>query len=82
MLPFAGTLGGPSPAHDEYTIADEANGFSVAAGKGLDLKLSAALVFRVASVEYSRSYVTPIRGLTYANGVQVTTGMVLRVGTW
>jgi hypothetical protein len=54
----------------------------VAAGTGLDLKLSAALVLPVASVEYSRSYVNPDRGLNYATGVQVTTGMGLRVGTW
>ena len=40
------------------------------------------LVFRVACVEYSRSYVSPNRGLNYGGGVQVSTGMVLRVGTW
>ena len=61
---------------------DESNGFAVQAGTGLDLKLSPALVFRVASLEYSRSYVTANGGLSYANGVQVTTGMVLQVGTW
>ena len=74
--------GGPPPAHEAYTLGDESNGFALAAGTGLDLKLSAALVFRVASVEYSHSYVSPNRGFNYANGVQVTTGMVLRVGTW
>jgi hypothetical protein len=79
---LAAQNGAAAPAHEDYTIADESNGFAVAAGTGLDLKLSAALVFRVASVEYSHSYVTANRGLNYANGVQVRTGMVLRVGTW
>src|SRR5581483_5431693 len=74
--------GGQPPAHEEYTASDESNGFAVQAGTGLDLKLTAALVFRVASVEYSRSYVTPNRGLNYGSSVQVTTGMVLRMGTW
>jgi hypothetical protein len=79
---LAGQTGAAPPAHDDYTLADESNGFALQAGTGLDLKLSAALVFRVASLEYSRTYVSPNRGLNYGNGVQVTTGMVLRVGTW
>lgn len=52
-------------ATEAYTIADESNGFTVQAGTGLDLKLLTltVLVFRVASVESSRSYVSPNRGL-------------------
>jgi hypothetical protein len=79
---LAAQTGGLPPAHEDYTISDESNGFAVQAGTGIDLKLSAALVFRLASVEYSRSYVTPNRGLNYGGSVQVTTGMVLRMGTW
>jgi hypothetical protein len=79
---LAAQTGAAPPMHDDYTLSDESNGFALQAGTGLDLKLSAALVLRLASVEYSRSYVTPNRGLNYGSGVQVTTGMVLRVGTW
>jgi len=79
---LAAQAGAAPPAHEEYTIADESNSFAVQAGTGLDLKLSPALVFRVASLEYSRSYVTANRGMNYGSGVQVTTGMVIRVGTW
>ena len=79
---MAAQTGAPAPSHEEYTIADESSGFAVQAGTGLDLRLSPALVFRVASLEYSRSYVSSNRGLNYGGGVQVTTGMILRVGTW
>jgi hypothetical protein len=78
----AAQTGGQPPAHEDYTIADESNAFALQAGTGLDLKLSPAVVLRLASLEYSRSYVTPNRGLNYGSSVQLTTGMVLRVGTW
>lgn len=52
---------------------EEANRFAVAAGTGLDLKLNNALALRVASVEYLHA---PSRS------VQVSTGMVLRIGSW
>jgi hypothetical protein len=57
----AAQTGATPPTHDDYTIADESNGFAVAAGTGIDLKLGQAVVLRVASVEYSLSYVSPNR---------------------
>jgi hypothetical protein len=79
---LAAQTGAPPPMHDDYTLSDESNAFAVQAGTGLDLKLSPALVLRVASLEYSRSYVASNRGVNYGSGIQLTTGMVLRVGTW
>jgi hypothetical protein len=68
--------------HDQYTSHDEASGVALTVGTGVDYKLSDALAVRVASLEYLRSSVGRVGGMPYANGLQVTTGVVLRLGTW
>jgi hypothetical protein len=68
--------------HDQYTSHEEANGVAISVGTGVDYKLNAALALRVASIEYLRSSIGRVGGLPYANGLQVTTGVVLRLGTW
>jgi hypothetical protein len=68
--------------HDQYTRQEEANGVALSAGTGVDYKLNDALAIRVASVEYLRSSIGTVGGLPYSRGLQVTTGMVLRLGAW
>jgi len=68
--------------HEQYTRREEDSGVAVSVGTGVDYKLSAALALRVVSVEYMRSSVGMLGGMPYSNGLQVTTGMVLRLGTW
>ena len=68
--------------HDQYTRREEASGVALSAGSGVDYKLNDALAFRIASVEYLRSSVGTLGGMQYSNGLQVKTGMVLRLGTW
>jgi hypothetical protein len=60
--------------HDQYTTRDESSGVAFTAGTGVDYKLNEALAIRVANVEYLKSANT--------KGLQVTTGLVLRLGTW
>ncbi|HEY5174596.1 MAG TPA: hypothetical protein VII95_03410 [Terriglobales bacterium] len=74
--------GYPYVTHPLYTKDWETNGFAVAAGTGVDYKINNALAFRVASLEYSHSWTQDLNGLNYQNGLQVTTGLVLRMGTW
>ena len=68
--------------HASYTRAEEANGLAICAGAGVDYKLNAAVALRVARVDYLHSTVRNLGGLGYANGLQWTTGMVLRLGSW
>jgi hypothetical protein len=68
--------------HQQYTTAEEADGVAITAGTGVDYNWNAAIAFRVASVEYLRSSVGTVGGLSYSRGLQVSTGMVLRLGTW
>jgi hypothetical protein len=68
--------------HDQYTRSEESSGVALSAGTGVDYKLNEALALRVVSVEYLRSSAGTLGGLPYGKGLQVTMGMVLRLGTW
>lgn len=68
--------------HPLYTTQYETNGFAIAAGTGVDYRINNALAFRVASLDYSRSWNNELNGVNYSNGLQFTTGLVLRMGTW
>jgi hypothetical protein len=70
------------PDHALYTSNAEAFGFAVKAGAGVDMKMTNALAFRVASVDYMHSWTGPINGMRFDHGLQVTSGLVLRMGTW
>jgi len=67
---------------DRHTRKEEDNGVAISVGTGVDYRLNAALALRIAGIEYSRSSVAKVGGLPYSNGLQFTTGMVLRLGTW
>jgi len=64
--------------HGRYTRHAESSALALTAGMGVDYKLSPALAIRVANLEYLRSGARLVSG----NGFQMTTGMVLRWGTW
>lgn len=68
--------------HDLYTAQYEANGFSLAAGGGVDVRLNPAIALRLANLEYKRSWLPPANGRDYNNGLAFTVSMVLRMGTW
>jgi hypothetical protein len=70
------------PLHHLYTKDWDTSGFAIAAGTGVDYKINNALALRVASLEYSHSWTQELNGVNYQNGLQVTTGLVLRMGTW
>lgn len=68
--------------HDLYTSSEERTGLVASAGTGVDYKLNDALAIRIAGIEYSRSTVNTLAGLGYSNGFRVSSGLVLRLGTW
>jgi len=68
--------------HSLYSKDWETNGFTIQAGSGLDVKLNSALSYRVANLEFSHSWTKELNGINYRNGLQFTTGLVLRMGTW
>lgn len=72
-------------AHDDharYARRWTAHGFSMAAGTGMDLRLNPVVALRIANLEYRRSWLPPVNGRSYNNGVALTVAVVLRTGTW
>jgi hypothetical protein len=72
----------PADYRKFYVQRDEANAFAVSAGGGLDLKLNDALALRLANVEFRHAWMRPVSGADFSNGIQFSTGVVLRMGTW
>ena len=66
--------------HGKYTTQQESSALALTAGMGLDYQLHPALAIRVANIEYLRSGARI--GTGSGGGFQMTTGMVLRWGTW
>jgi hypothetical protein len=60
----------------------ESTGPSISTGGGLDVKLNNALALRVANLDYMYSWLHPVAGNDYNQGLRFTTGLVLRIGTW
>ena len=70
------------PSHDDYTEATESNGFAVKTGGGLHYNLHPALTLRVAELSYRHAWTAPLWGRDYSGGLQWSSGLVLRMGTW
>jgi len=71
-----------TPQRPDYFIHEEASGLALAAGGGLDLRLNRAMALRVANLEYRRTWISDPDGRDYSGGLRMTTGLVLRMGTW
>jgi hypothetical protein len=68
--------------HARYARRWTANGFSMAVGTGMDLRLNPVVALRIANLEYRRSWLPPINARSYNNGAALTMAVVLRTGTW
>jgi len=76
----------PIPAQESYTRSDIRHGMALHAGTGVDFRLNPAFAFRLASIEYARSWAgAPPAGFSNLNmnqGLQLSSGVILRMGTW
>ena len=71
-------LGREMPPLEPYSKTEYSHAFVLAAGTGVDIRLNSAFAFRLASVEYARSWAAK----SYSQGLQLSTGVILRMGTW
>jgi hypothetical protein len=70
------------PDHYLYTRQSEITGFAVSANAGLDVKMTSAIAIRVADVGYRHSWHSSLDGVNYTNALQITSGLIVRFGTW
>ena len=75
-----------SAKHSRSTVQQtqtfEHNGFALAGGGVLDIRLNRALNIRMIGLEYMRSWTEGLPGFASPQGFQVKSGIVLRMGTW
>jgi len=70
------------PLREEYAQFETRNALALTAGAGLEMKLNAALALKLASVEYLKAWTPLVGGTDYSTGVRLSSGIVLRLGTW
>jgi hypothetical protein len=72
----------PYPQRTDWSIENTEHGFSLALGGGFDVVLNRAWAWRVANLEYTRSWLPNVETIRPSEGVRFTSGVVLRIGTW
>jgi hypothetical protein len=82
LIARANAAGQPPPREEEYRTQAIRHGLAFAAGSGVDMRLHPAVAIRLASVEYTRTFAGPLDGRNYNHGLQLSSGVILRFGTW
>ncbi len=72
----------PTSEHALYTEDYGTTGPALKAGAGVNYKLNRALSLRVAGLDYMHTWMGRVNGASYSPGLQVTTGLVVSMGTW
>jgi hypothetical protein len=65
-----------------YAHETEGTGLAITAAAGLDVRLTQAIGIRVAEASYTRSGHAGFEDMDYSHSVGITSGMILRWGTW
>jgi hypothetical protein len=73
---------GQTMPYDQFAVRTEANGLAMAAGGGIDLKITNALSWRVAGLEYVRTFSREFENVRSQEGLRASMGFVLTMGTW
>jgi hypothetical protein len=68
--------------HSQWTATNQANGFAVSIGGGLDYNLTRSATLRVASVEYSHAWLPQPEVASYPTSVRLAMGITIKVGNW
>ena len=68
--------------HFLYTRVAEATGLAATAAAGLDVRVNSAIGIRVGEFGYTHSWHTRFDGIDYSHSIEMTSGFILRWGTW
>jgi hypothetical protein len=72
----------PNKAYYDYVTPYETTGLSLSVGGGVDFRLYPGLAVRIGSIDYVHSWLGNLNGANFNHGVRLSTGLVLRIGTW
>jgi hypothetical protein len=76
------STGAHYPKRSEWQTEIVNNGPALSVGGGLDVVLSRPFAWRLINVEYSHTWMGDVAMIQPQNAVRVSTGAVLRIGTW
>ena len=68
--------------HFLYTHVTEATGLAITAAAGVDFRVNSAIGIRVGEFGYTNSWHSRFDGIDYSHSVELTSGFILRWGTW
>jgi len=68
--------------YEEYTESRSASGLAISLSGGVNVGINRAFGLRLASFEYTHSWVDRIEGYDLSNGLKVSTGLIFNVGSW
>jgi hypothetical protein len=70
------------PKRSDWSVEVSNNGPSIVAGGGLDVVVTRPFAWRVIQFEYSHTWMNDVAMIHPQNSVRISTGAVLRIGTW
>ena len=70
------------PKRSDWSVEVVKNGPALSVGGGFDVVLTRAFAWRLVDVEYSHAWMGDVDMIQPQNALRVTTGAVLRIGTW
>ena len=70
------------PKRSDWSVEVVKNGPALSVGGGFDVVLTRAFAWRLVDVEYSHAWMGNVDMIQPQNALRVTTGAVLRIGTW
>jgi hypothetical protein len=70
------------PKRSAYAVQYQALGFAMTMGGGFDAVFGRAFAWRVLDVGYSHSWLPAVDRINASQGLQIRSGLVLRIGTW
>jgi hypothetical protein len=65
-----------------FTQTYESTAMSLSVGAGVDYRLHPGFALRLVNLDYVHSWLSPVVGRDFNGGVRLTSGVVLRIGTW
>ncbi len=66
----------------DYTRNWHENGLALSIGAGVDIGINRALGFRLASLDYLHSWLSPLNGSNFQDGFRFSTGLIVNMGSW
>jgi hypothetical protein len=66
----------------DYSVEYQATGFAMKVGAGFDAVFARAFAWRVLDVGYTHSWLNTVEPINASQGMTISCGVVLRIGTW